>query len=69
MPIIKKNADIVGKINKSLLKDLNLNKEIKVVCGGGDMMCLLLGSGMIKQGIEFEVTVTAADVSVCSLSP
>jgi len=69
LPPIKKSADIVGKLNKSLLKDLNLNKEIKVVCGGGDMMCLLLGSGMIKQGIGCDVTGTAADVSVCSPSP
>jgi len=51
------------------LKDLNLNKEIKVVCGGGDMMCLLLGSGMIQQGIGCDVTGTAADVSVCTTSP
>jgi len=69
LPTIKKSAEIIGKIKKTLLKDLNLNKEIKVVCGGGDMMCLLLGSGMIQQGIGCDVTGTAADVSVCTTSP
>jgi len=69
LPPIKKSAEIIGKIKKSLLKDFNLNKEIKVVCGGGDMMCLLLGSGMIQQGIGCDVTGTASDVSVCVISP
>lgn len=69
LPPIKNSVDIIGKIKKSLLEDFNLNKEIKVVCGGGDMMCLLLGSGMIQQGIGCDVTGTAADVSVCTTSP
>lgn len=69
LPKIRKSTDIIGKIKKSLLKDFNLNKEIKVVCGGGDMMCLLLGSGMIQQGIGCDVTGTASDVSVCTTSP
>lgn len=69
LPPIKNSIDIIGKIKKSLLEDFNLNKEIKVICGGGDMMCLLLGSGMIQQGIGCDVTGTAADVSVCTASP
>lgn len=69
LPQIRKSTDIIGSVKKSILKELGINKEIKVVCGGGDMMCLLLGSGMTQKGIGCDVTGTAADVSSCTISP
>ncbi len=71
LPSIRRSNCIIGTVKKNLLNDLGINKnrDIKVVCGGGDMMCLLLGAGMVEEGIGCDVTGTAADVSCCSREP
>ncbi len=71
LPEIHKSNYVIGKVGKPILKELGLtsSNKIKVVCGGGDMMCLLLGAGMVKEGIGCDVTGTAADVSSCVSEP
>jgi len=45
-------------------KDIAATLALPVVCSAGDMLCLLLGGGMVEKGRSCGVTGTAADVSV-----
>lgn len=71
LPEIRNSNFVIGTVQKEMLAELGLDQsnEIKVVCGGGDMMCLLLGAGMVEEGVSCDVTGTAADVSCCCREP
>ncbi len=69
LPNIISSAEVVGKILPAVAEELAIRSEIPVICGAGDMLCLLLGAGMTRHGASCDVTGTAADVSVFSPRP
>ncbi len=64
LPPVVPSSLVVGGLRKELADELGLPQGLPVVCGAGDMLCLLLGGGMIEKGRSCDVTGTAADVSV-----
>ncbi|MBC7217873.1 MAG: hypothetical protein H5U36_07010, partial [Candidatus Caldatribacterium sp.] len=64
LPPIVPSSSVVGGLRKDMASLLGLPEGLPVVCGAGDMLCLLLGGGMIEKGRSCDVTGTAADVSV-----
>ena len=69
LPPIISSSQVIGKIRKDVALELGLPAEIPVICGAGDMLCLLLGGGMVEFGKSCDVTGTAADVSVYTPFP
>ncbi|MGB9553676.1 MAG: xylulokinase, partial [bacterium] len=68
-PPIVPSSQVIGKVGESVAHFLGLPSGIPVICGAGDMLCLLLGGGMVEPGRSCDVTGTAADVSVYTPSP
>ncbi|MGQ9622583.1 MAG: xylulokinase [Candidatus Caldatribacteriaceae bacterium] len=64
LPPILPSLEVVGKLKDDLARFPGLREGIPVICGAGDMLCLLLGGGMVEKGRSCDVTGTAADVSV-----
>ncbi|MDI6871136.1 MAG: xylulokinase [Bacillota bacterium] len=64
LPPIVESSSVIGSVTAEAAKVTGLPKGTPVVCGGGDMMCLLLGAGITLPGQACDVTGTAADVSV-----
>lgn len=69
LPSIVSSSFVVGKLKKDIAATLALPDGLPVVCGAGDMLCLLLGGGMVEKGRSCDVTGTAADVSVYLAEP
>lgn len=69
LPPIVPSSSIIGKLQGEIALTLGLPNGLPVVCGAGDMLCLLLGGGMIEKGRSCDVTGTAADVSVYLAEP
>jgi xylulokinase len=56
LPVIKKAHEVVGYICKAAAAETGLSEKTVVVCGGGDMPCMLYASGLIKKGIIADIT-------------
>lgn len=69
LPLIVPSSSVVGGLRREVATELMLPEGLPVVCGAGDMLCLLLGGGMIEKGRSCDVTGTAADVSVYLSEP
>ncbi len=69
LPPIASSADVIGTVIPEVGEDLGITAATPVICGAGDMLCLLLGGGMTRHGSSCDVTGTAADVSVFSPQP
>ena len=69
LPPIVPSSSVVGGLKKDVAASLSLPEGLPVVCGAGDMLCLLLGGGMVEKGRSCDVTGTAADVSVYLAEP
>ncbi len=69
LPSIVPSSFPVGELGKDIASSLSLPNGLPVVCGAGDMLCLLLGGGMIEKGRSCDVTGTAADVSIYLAEP
>jgi len=69
LPEILPSNAIIGKLLPDIAAQIGCQPAIPVICGAGDMLCLLLGGGMVREGRSCDVTGTAADVSVLSPKP
>ena len=69
LPPIVSSSQVIGGLKEDIARVLGLPSGIPVICGAGDMLCLLLGGGMVETGRSCDVTGTAADVSVYTHSP
>jgi len=69
LPDIVASNTVIGRILPDVAHELGCAPSLPVICGSGDMLCLLLGGGMIQEGRSCDVTGTAADVSVLSPEP
>lgn len=69
LPPVVSSSQVIGRLTPDRAEELGLRAGIPVICGAGDMLCLLLGGGMVQHGNSCDVTGTAADVSIFSSSP
>lgn len=69
LPPIVPSVQVVGQVQEEVARFLDIPSGIPVICGAGDMLCLLLGGGMVEEGRSCDVAGTAADVSVFSPYP
>lgn len=69
LPEIVPSNTIIGKLLPEIAVQIGCQPSIPVICGAGDMLCLLLGGGMVREGRSCDVTGTAADVSVLTPNP
>lgn len=53
MPDLKKSTDIVGYITEAAAKEIGLEVDIPVICGGGDGSMAAVGAGCISSGTAF----------------
>jgi len=68
-PQIIPSFKVIGTTKEDINELLGLKNSVPVVCGAGDMLCLLLGGGMFEEGRSCDVGGTASDVSVFTPSP
>lgn len=68
LPPIVPSIQVVGRVREEVAHFLDI-PELPVICGAGDMLCLLLGGGMVEEGKSCDVAGTAADVSIFSSYP
>lgn len=64
LPPIYRSFDVIGRVTSAAAAETGLRAGIPVVAGGGDMLCLLLGAGLVLPGLACDVAGTAADISV-----
>lgn len=69
LPPIVEASEVIGGVSQEASQQTGLAVGTPVVCGGGDMMCLLLGAGVATYGQACDVTGTAADLSVYIAEP
>ncbi|MGE5623493.1 MAG: xylulokinase [Methanocella sp.] len=69
LPEIRESAEVIGTVTREAAAATGLTPGTPVVCGGGDMMLILLGAGIASFGQACDVTGTAADVSVFTPRP
>lgn len=69
LPDVVKASDVIGTVTKEAAEQTGLRSGTPVVAGGGDMMCILLGAGIVSQGMACDITGTAADISVFTPEP
>jgi xylulokinase len=60
LPEIKPSTDVAGKLTKRAARELNLQEGTPVIVGGGDLACVAVGSGAVKEG-EFFVYIGTSD--------
>lgn len=69
LPKLVKPTQALGTLSPELAKELNLSPEIRLIAGGGDQQCAMLGSGAIRQG-DTEVCIgTAANILAALETP
>ena len=69
LPKLVKPTQTLGTLSPELAKELNLSPEIRLIAGGGDQQCAMLGSGAIRQG-DTEVCIgTAANILAALETP
>lgn len=68
-PQICESHTVIGTITAEAAEETGLLAGTKVVCGGGDMLCALYGSGMVKKGFGFDVTGTGSIVGFYNQEP
>jgi xylulokinase len=69
LPPIAESARVIGRVTAEAAGVTGLTEGTPVVCGGGDMMCILLGAGVVQLGRACDITGTAADISVYTSEP
>lgn len=60
LPVIHASTDVIGELKEHAAKELGLNTNTKVVCGGGDGACSALGAGCVEAGEMFMCFGTSA---------
>lgn len=58
LPELINSGSIIGEVNNKMIKELGLNTGTKIVVGGHDQACGVLGAGVYKKGIALDSTGT-----------
>lgn len=69
LPTIRPADSILGTVKDTVARQLGLPPKVPVIVGGGDMLCLLLGAGIVKQKLACDTTGTASVFSSFSEKP
>jgi xylulokinase len=64
LPDVRASSDVVGKITSEAAKLTGLAEGTPVVVGAGDMLCMLISSGLTEPGRASDITGTASIMSV-----
>lgn len=68
-PKICGSSQIVGEVTAKASVETGLKEGTPVVCGGGDMLCSLLASGLTKSKLAIDLTGTASVVGFYNPCP
>ncbi len=69
LPRIEKASGAVGTVCVQAAKETGLSPKTAVVCGGGDMLCSLLTSGLSRKGSVVDVTGTGGIICYYTMEP
>lgn len=50
LPVVYESREAVGNIKSELANAFGLNKDVKIVIGGGDNACAAVGTGVVSDG-------------------
>jgi xylulokinase len=64
LPEVRASSDVVGKITAEAADLTGLAEGTPVVVGAGDMLCMLVSSGLIEPGRASDITGTASIMSI-----
>jgi len=64
LPEIRESSEVIGKITAQASKITGLAEGTPVVAGAGDMLCMLISSGLTQPGQAADITGTASIMSV-----
>ncbi|MFB0536375.1 MAG: FGGY-family carbohydrate kinase [Anaerolineae bacterium] len=64
LPDVRASSDVVGKITAEAAELTGLTEGTPVVVGAGDMLCMLLSSGLTEPGRASDITGTASIMAV-----
>ncbi len=64
LPDVRASSDVLGKITSRAAKLTGLAEGTPVVVGAGDMLCMLISSGLTEPGRASDITGTASIMSV-----
>ncbi len=69
LPEIKQSSEIVGYVCAEAAAETGLSERTAVVCGGGDMLCLLYTSGLTQKGTVVDINGTGSVVCYYTNEP
>lgn len=69
IPEIAKADEVLAPIKGEIASNLGLSRNTPVIVGGGDMLCLLLGAGIVEPRLACDTTGTASVFSAYSENP
>ena len=69
LPDIGLSSDILGRITPSAARQTGLVEGTPVVFGAGDMLCMLIASGLTRPGRASDITGTASILAVHTAEP
>ena len=64
LPEIRKSSEVIGKITAEASKITGLAEGTPVVAGAGDMLCMLISSGLTQPGQATDITGTSSIMCV-----
>ncbi|MBC5648541.1 xylulokinase [Christensenella tenuis] len=66
MPPVVKSCEVMGRVTRAAAEELGLAEGTPVVAGSGDMVCGMLGTGLVKPGFCSDVTGTGTGMDIFS---
>jgi xylulokinase len=69
LPEVRASSDVVGRITVEAARMTGLAEGTPVVVGAGDMLCMLISSGLTETGRASDITGTASIMSVYVEAP
>lgn len=69
LPEIKRAYEVIGNVSKKAAQETGLSEKTQVICGAGDMPCLLYTSGMYTLGTVVDLTATGGLICTYTAKP
>ncbi len=66
MPPVVRSCEVMGRVTKAAAEELGLAEGTPVVAGSGDMVCGMVGTGLIRPGFCSDVTGTGTGMDIFS---
>jgi xylulokinase len=64
LPAIRESSEVIGKVTPEAARITGLTQGTPVVAGAGDMLCMLISSGLTQPGRASDITGTASIMAV-----